>query len=184
VVAARQLRHVPVTTLAVVLLAAAASAEHPGRYLESRRAGAPIVYLSTVSEVGQVAPAIEPGTPAPMEASLKVGRIYRPATPASPAPADAVVRYERGDTATGVSYRLSVGDRALVFAGSFDKGFPLEMITGSPKAVSAQVSALRAFLLAMDEMTASLHAVTPEIRARQIALYDRILADLGSPRTP
>ena len=55
------------------------------------------------------------------------------------------------DQPTGVFYRLRAGDRALVFAGSFDKAFPIEMITGPPKAVSAQVSALRAWLLAMDE---------------------------------
>ena len=167
-----------------MLLAAAAAAEHPGRYLESRRAKAPIVYLATVSEVRQIAPPDAPGSAPRMEATLKVGRIFRPAPLASPAPADAVVRYEQADTATGVFYRLAAGDRVLVFAGSFDKAFPIEMITGPPRAVSTQVSALRAFLLDMDEMTSSLHSVTPAIRAQQIALYDRILADLGSPRTP
>ena len=46
------------------------------------------------------------------------------------------------------------------------------------------MSALRAWLLAMDEVTARLHGVTPAIRAQQVALYDRILAELGSARTP
>jgi len=180
----------------VALLAGSSAAEHPGRYLESRRAAAPVVYLATVSEVREVAAADAPGSAPRMEATLKVGRLFRPATPASPAPADAVVRYEQAaaepsrglpaaeDTQSGVFYRMTAGDRALVFAGSFDKAFPIEMITGPPKAVSAQVSALRAWLLAMDDMTASLHGVTPAIRARQVALYARILAELGSARTP
>jgi hypothetical protein len=182
--------------LTFALLAITAAAEHPGRYLESRRAAAPVVYLATVAEVRQVAAADAPGSAPRMEATLKVERLFRPATPASPAPADAVVRYEQApveppggvlaaeDRPSGVFYRMTAGDRALVFAGSFDKGFPIEMITGPPKAVSAQVSALRAWLLAMDEMTATLHGVTPAIRARQVALYDRILAGLGSARTP
>ena len=174
-------------------LPAVLAAQHPGRYLESRRAAAPIVYLASVSEVRQVAPPDPPGSAPQMEATLKVGRLFRPATPASPAPADAVVRYEQAapapsetaaDPDSGVFYRLKAGDRAVVFSGSFDKGFPLEMITGPPKAVSAQVAALRAWLLAMDEQTAMLHGVTPAIRAQQAALYDRILAELGSARTP
>ncbi len=162
-----------------------------------------MVYLATVSDVRQVAAADAPGSAPPsgapvaqdkrMEATLKVGRLFRPATPASPAPADAVVRYEQAapwgvpvaqDKQTGVFYRMTAGDRALVFAGSFDKAFPIEMITGPPKAVSAQVLALRTWLAAMDDMTARLHGVTPPIRAQQIALYDRILAELGSARTP
>jgi hypothetical protein len=151
------------------------------------------VYLATVSEVRQVAAADPPGSAPRMEATLAVGKVFRPATPASSAPADAIVRYEQAaapspgtpvaeDQQTGAFYRLRAGDRALVFAGSFDKAFPIEMITGPPKAVSAQVSALRAWLLAMDEVTARLHGVTPAIRAQQGALYDRILADLGGAR--
>src|SRR5687768_13876534 len=96
VVAARQLRDVPVTalaTLAAVLLPAVVAAQHPGRYLESRRAAAPVVYLASVSEVRQVASPEPPGSAPLMEATLKVGRLFRPATPASPAPEDAVVRY-------------------------------------------------------------------------------------------
>ena len=175
-------------------LAGAAAAEHPGRHLESRRAAARVVYLATVSEVRQVAAADAPGFPPPMEATLKVGRLFSPAMPASPAPGDTVVRYEQAaaeppsgvpvaqDTQAGVFYRMTAGDRALVFAGSFDKAFPIEMIVGTTPAVSAQVSALRAWVAAMDDMTARLHGVTPAIRARQIALYDRILAELA--RTP
>jgi hypothetical protein len=170
-----------------VLLAGGASAEHPGRYLESRRAAAPVVYLATVTEVLQVAPPDAPGAAPRMEATLKVERLFRPATPPSPPPADTVVRYEQAaapsvppidDSPTGVSYRLKAGDRLVVFAGSFDKAFPAEMITGPAKAVAAQVSALRAWLLAMDERTSTLHGVTPAIRTRQVALYDRILAEL------
>jgi hypothetical protein len=177
----------------VAVLPAVLAAEHPGRYLESRRASAPIVYLASVSEVRQVAAPDGPGSAPLMEATLKVGRLFRPATPPSPAPADAVVRYEQAaasstDTApdpeSGVFYRLKAGDHAVVFAGSFDKAFPLELIAGPPKVVSAQVSALRGWLLAIDEQAARLHGVTPAIRAQQIALYDRILADLGSARTP
>ena len=56
------------------------------------------------------------------------------------------------------------------------------MIVGTTPAVSAQVSALRAWVAAMDDMTATLHGVTPPIRAQQTALYDRILAELA--RTP
>jgi hypothetical protein len=154
-----------------------------------------VVYLATVSEVRQVALPDGPGSAPRMEAILKVGRIFRPAAPASPAPAEAEVRYEQAaapsrgtpvaeDQQSGVFYRMTAGDRALVFAGSFDKGFPIEMFTGPPKAVSAQVAALRAWLLAMDDLTATLHGVTPAMRAQQVALYDRILAELGSPRTP
>jgi hypothetical protein len=170
----------------VASLAGASAAEHPGRYLESRRAAAPVVYLATVSEVRQVAAPEDPGSAPRMEATLKVGKLFRPATPASPAPADAVVRYEQAAAGPqeGVFYRLAAGDRALVFAGSFDKAFPIEMITGPSRAVTAQVSALRTWLLAMDEVTARLHGVTPAIRAQQTALYDRILAELGGARTP
>ena len=142
------------------------------------------MYLATVSEVRQMAPADGPGSAPRMEATLKVGRLFRPASLASPAPADAVVRYEQADTASGVFYRLAAGDRALVFAGSFAKGFPIEMITGPPKAVSTQVSTLRASLLTMDEVTARLHGVTPAVRAQQEALYDRVLAELGGVRAP
>jgi hypothetical protein len=148
------------------------------------------VYLATVSEVRQLAPPDAPGSAPRMEATLKVGRLFRPA---APAPADAVVRYEQAagpsrgvpvseETQAGAFYRMTVGDRALVFAPSFDKAFPIEMITGPPKAVSAQVSALRAWLVAMDEVTARLHGVTPAIRARQLALYDGVIAELGGPR--
>ena len=179
-----------------MLLAGAAAAQHPGRYLESRRAAAPVVYLATVSEVRPVAAAGEPGSAARMEATLKIGRLFRPAAPASPAPADVVVRYEQAavepplgapvaeDTPSGVFYRMRAGDRALVFAGTFDKAFPIEMITGPPQALSAQVSALRTWVTTMDEMTARLHGVTPAIRAQQMTLYDRILAELGGARTP
>jgi hypothetical protein len=172
--------------VALALLAVTAAAEHPGRYLESRRASAPVVYLAIVSEVRQVAPPDAPGSTALMEASLKVGKLFRPATPASPPPAEAFVRYEQAIAApaTGVSYKLAAGDRAVVFAGTFDKAFPIEMITGPPRTVSTQVSALRAWLLAMDEVTAQLHGVTPAVRTQQTALYDRILAELGGARTP
>jgi hypothetical protein len=174
-----------VTLAAVVGLAGLAAAEHPGRYLESRRATAPVVYLATVAEVRELA-ADMPGATPGMEATLKVGKLFRPVTPASPAPAEAVVRYEQAGTEppSGVFYRLKAGEQALVFAGSFDTAFPLEMITGAPRAVATQVSALRVWLLALDEPTANLHGVTPATRAQQVALYDRILAELGGARTP
>ena len=166
-------------------MALGASAQHPGRHLESRRASAPVVYLATVAEVREIGPAdAATGTPARMEATLAVSRIYRPASPPAPAPQTAVIRYELASRAAdgvpaGVSYRLAVGDRALVFASSFDRAFPLEMIAGAPKAVAAQVAALRAHLAAMDDTAAQLHGVTPAVEAQQTALYDRVVADLG-----
>jgi hypothetical protein len=169
----------------VVALASMAAAEHPGRYLESRRAAAPVVYLATVTAVREL-PGEMPGATPGMEATLKMGRIFRPEAPPSPAPTESIVRYEQAgiDPPAGVFYKLQAGERALVFAESFDKAFPLEMITGAPKSIAVQVAALRAFVSSMDDVTASLHGVTPAIRARQVALYDRILAELGSPRTP
>jgi hypothetical protein len=158
-------------------------AQHPGRHLESRRAGAPVVYLATVVSVGQVGAGEGPGAPARMEAALKVDRILKGAVPPVP---ETVVRYEQTmkveeEVPSGMSYRLAAGDRALVFAASFDKGFPIEMITGPPKAVAAEVTALRASLAAMDEPVARLSGVTPAVRAQQAALYDRVLAALGPP---
>ena len=152
----------------------------------------PVVYLATVSEVRQVAAAGASGSAPRMEATLKVGQALPPRDAREPRARGRRRAVRAGGRApgtaaapdSGVFYRLTAGDRALVFAGSFDKAFPIEMITGPPKAVSAQVSALRAWLLAMDEVTARLHGVTPAIRAQQIALYDRILADLGGARAP
>lgn len=144
-----------------------------------------MVYLATVAEVRERA-ADMPGATPHMEATLTVGRIFRPDVPPSPPPAEVVVRYESptADTPGGASYRLKAGERALVFAGSFDPSVPLEMINGSPKTVSVQVAALRAWVAAMDDVTANLHGVTPAIRTRQLALYDRVLAEIGSARTP
>ena len=165
-------------------------AQHPGRHLESRRASAPVVYLATVAEVREIGPAdAASGAPARMEATLTLGRVYRPAAPPSPPPAATVVRYEQagkapGDVPAGVSYRLAVGDRALVFAPSFERAFPIEMIAGAPKVVAAEVAALRAHLAAMDETAAQLHGATPAVKAQQTALYDRVLADLGVGRAP
>lgn len=167
--------------------AASASAQHPGRHLESRRASAPVVYLATVAAVRETGPADAAGTPARMEATLAVGRVFRPAALPGPAPAQAVVRYEQAGGAAdgvpaGMSYRLAAGDRALVFAAAFVPAFPIEMIAGPPKAVAAQVKALRDYLAAMDEATAQLHGVTPAVKAQQTALYDRVLGDLGGAR--
>ena len=183
-----------------MLLAAAlavpgpAFAQHPGRHLESRRASAPVVYLATVAEVRETGPAdAATGTAARMEATLAPVRIYRPATPPAPTPASPspplVVRYELAGKAADdipptVAYRLAVGDRVLVFASTFERSVPLEMVAGAPRAVAAQVAALRDYLLKMDESAAALHGVTPQVKAQQAALYDRILADLGGVRAP
>jgi hypothetical protein len=145
-----------------------------------------VVYLSTVVTVQQVAEGEVPGAPARMEATLRIDRVLK-GTPLPPV-TETVVRYEQAgkaadDTPAGVSYRLAAGDRALVFAASFEKGFPIEMIVGAPRAVGLEVTALRTYLGAMDESAARLHGVTPAIRAQQTALYDRVLADLGA-RTP
>jgi len=193
-VAARQLRHLPVGLLVAALAAAPLFAQHPGRYLESRRASAPIVYLAAVAEVRETGPAdAGTGTAARMEATLTPVRIYRPAAapaaPPSSPPAPIVVRYEQAgraadDVPPTVAYRLAPGDRALVFASTFERSVPLEMVVGAPKAVAAQVAALRQNLLEMDESAAALHGVTPQVRAQQQALYDRILADLGGVRAP
>ena len=145
------------------------------------------MYLATVTAIEQVGAGETAGASPRMEATLKVDRVLKgAATPAAP---DAVVRYEQAertadDTPSGVSYRMAVGDRALVFSASFAKGFPIEMVVGPPKAVAAEVAALRAYLAAMDDPTARLHGVTPVIRARQTALYDRVLADLPGAPTP
>ena len=58
------------------------------------------------------------------------------------------------------------------------------MVVGAPKTVAAQVTALRKNLLEMDESAAALHGVTPQVKAQQQALYDRVLADLGGVRAP
>ncbi|MFS8069646.1 MAG: hypothetical protein ACMG6S_25045 [Byssovorax sp.] len=138
------------------------------------------MYLATVVSVAQV------GEPPRMEATLTIARVLK--GPALPPVTEAVVRYEQPGkteegTPAGMSYKLAAGERALVFAPSFEKGFPIEMIAGAPKTVAAEVTALEAYLAAMDEPTARLHGVTPAIRAQQTALYDRVLADLGV-RTP
>ena len=156
------------------------------------------MYLATVAEVRETGPAdAATGTAARMEATLTPMRIYRPAAmPAAapprrgPRPRTAiVVRYEQAgraadDVPPTVAYRLSVGDRALVFASSFERSVPLEMIAGAPKTVAAQVAALKDHLLKMDASAAALHGVTPQVKAQQQALYDRILADLGGVRAP
>lgn len=144
-----------------------------------------MVYLATVTAVQQVGEA-DPGAVPRMEGTLRVDRVLK-GTPLPPV-TETVVRYEQAGkapegTPAGVSYRLADGDRALVFAASFEKGFPIEMIVGAPRAVAAEVAALKAYLAAMDEPAARLHGVTPAIRAQQTALYDRVLADLGA-RTP
>jgi hypothetical protein len=143
-----------------------------------------VVYLATVVSVGQVGAGEGPGAPLRMEAAVKVDRVLKgaPSTPVT----EAIVRYEQTVTAgeevpAGMSYRLAAGDRALVFAASFDKGFPIEMIAGPAKAVAADVTALRASLAAMDEPVARLSGVTPAVRAQQAALYARVLAALGAP---
>ena len=169
--------------------AAPAFAQHPGRHLESRRASAPFVYLAKVAEVREAGPAdAATGTAARMEATLTPVRIYRPQPPPSP-PASVVVRYEQAGKPTDeapapVAYTLAAGDHVLVFASSFDTGFPLEMAAGNPKALAAQVTALRDHLARMDASQAALHGATPAVKAQQTALYGRILADLGGPRLP
>lgn len=172
------------------------SAEHPGRTLESRRASAPVVYLATVTAIEDIGPGEMPGPPIHMmQAALKVDRVLRsdaptPVSPATPyPPATATVRYRRvvpGEETLPATlfYKLAAGERVVVFAPSWEPSFPIEMVPGPAKAVAAQVTAIRDYLAAMDEMTASLHGVTPAIRARQAALYDRILAELRSPSRP
>ena len=195
-VAPRQLRGVPVKatlTAAACLLAAAASAEHPGRTLESRRSSAPVVYLATVETIEDIGPGEMPGPPIHMmQASLKVDRVLRSDAPtpvpssATYPPATATVRYRKmvgGEETLPATlfYKLAAGDRVVVFAPSWEPSFPVEMIPGPAKAVTTQVTALRDYLATMDEMAAQLHGVTPAIRTRQTALYDRILAELRSP---
>jgi hypothetical protein len=195
-VAARQLRDIPVTPAAIVALAllagasAAAAQAPPVRHLESRRASAPVVYLATVAGVADEATPGEPvATVRTMRASLTVERVFRPAPLASPAPAEAIVRYrQRGpgdaDLPAELFYQLSPGDRVVVFAPSLEPSFALEIIAGPATAVAAQLTALRAQLAGMDETTARLHGVTPAVRTRQAALYDRILAGIRNPSAP
>jgi hypothetical protein len=171
------------------MAAAAASAQHPGRHLESRRASAPVVYLARVAEVREVGPAdAATGTAARMEATLTPLKIYRPSPPPSP-PGAVVVRYEQAgrtpdEAPAPVAYTLAAGDHVLVFASSFETGFPLEMAAGNARALAAQVTALRDHLARMDASQAALHGATPAVKAQQAALYGRILGDLGGPRLP
>ena len=172
------------------------SAEHPGRTLESRRASAPVVYLATVTAIEDIGPGEMPGPPIHMmQAALKVDRVLRSdaPTPASPSvpypPVAATVRYRKmlaGEETLPATlfYKLAAGDRVVVFAPSWEPSFPIEMVPGPAKSVSTQVAAIRDYLAAMDELTASLHGVTPALRAKQTALYDRILAELRSPPRP
>jgi hypothetical protein len=142
-----------------------------------------------VAEVREIGPAdAATGTAARMEATLTPARIYRPSPPPSP-PVPVVVRYEQAgrtpeDAPTPLAYRLSPGDQVLVFASSFETGFPLEMAVGTRKGLAAQVAALRDHLAQMDGSAAALHGATPAVKAQQAALYGRILADLGGPRLP
>ena len=145
-----------------------------------------MVYLATVVSVAQVGEGPTPGSSPPMEATVKIDRVLK-GTPLPPV-TETVVRFEQAGKAAegmpaGMSYKLAAGDRAVVFAASFDKGFPVEMIAGPAKTVGAELAALKAYLAAMDEPTARLHGVTPAMKAQQAALYDRALADLGA-RTP
>ena len=145
-----------------------------------------MVYLGTVVSAAQVGEGPTPGSPPPMDATVRIDRVLK-GTPLPPV-TETVVRYEQAGKAVeglpaGMSYKLAAGDRAVVFAASFDKGFPVEMIAGPAKAVAAELAALKAYLASMDEPAARLHGVTPAIKAQQAALYDRALADLGA-RTP
>jgi hypothetical protein len=147
-----------------------------------------VVYLATVAEVRETTPA-DPatGSPARMSATFVPTRIFRPTPPPSPAPATLTVRYEQAGKADDeapatMAYRLAVGDRVLVFAPSFDPAFPIELVPGPAKTVAAQVAALKAALVKMDDTAARLHGVTPSLKAQQSALYDRVLADLGASR--
>lgn len=143
-----------------------------------------MVYLATVAAVedlgtDETGPAISM-----MRASLVIERMLRSDAPPPP-PINATVRYRRLARAEhGLSgqlfYKLSAGDRVVVFAPSYEPSYPIEMIAGSAKTVATTVSALRAYLGGMDEMTQRLHGVTPAVRTKQTALYDRILAELGS----
>ena len=145
------------------------------------------MYLATVVTVQQVGEGEMPGAAPRMEASLKVDRVFKGAPPSlGEGP---VVRYEppaktADDAPAAMAYLLAPGDRALVFAASFAKGFPIEMVVGPPKAVALEVAALRTYLAAMDESVSRLHGVTPAIRAQQRALYDRVLAALGGVPRP
>ena len=147
------------------------------------------MYLATVAEVRETGPAdTAAGRLARMEATLTPVRIYRPAPPPSP-PVPVVVRYEQAgrsapDELAPVAYRLAVEDHVLVFASSFEPAFPIEMAVGPPRALAAQVAALRDYLGGMDDAAAALHGVTPAIKAQQTTLYGRILADLGGVRAP
>jgi hypothetical protein len=143
-----------------------------------------VVYLATVAAVEDLGiDETGPGM-AMMRAQLVVDRMLRSSAPPPP-PANTTVRFRRMVRAEdGLSgqlfYRLSAGDRVVVFASSYEPSYPIEMIVGPAKAVAAQVETLRAYLAGMDEMTQRLHGVTPAVRTQQMALYDRILAEFRS----
>ena len=148
-----------------------------------------MVYLATVSSVAEEGQKDEPTAMVrTMRATLKVERVLRSGAFATP-PAEAIVRYRHAgpadkDLPAELFHKLAAGDRVVVFAPSFEPSFAIEMIAGPARTVSAQVAALRDALLGMDETGARLHGVTPAIRARQKALYDRIVAELRGLSAP
>jgi hypothetical protein len=164
---------------ALVLLAAAPEA--PYRHLESVRLKAPIVYVGAVAEVKRVG-ALE-GLAAPtqgrMEATVTVSKVLRAPAQAA-APASVVVRYDtRSPEPPGDGFfTLQVGDRVLVFAETFDKAYPRELLHGPPAGLSQQVANLRAALDAMDAPTLELHGLTPATRLQQVKLYEAAMAAL------
>jgi hypothetical protein len=166
----------------MMAVAAAAGVETPARHLESRRLRAPVVYLGTVSEVRRVG-GLEgfdkPGQ-GRMEAVVKVARVLRAPAGASAAE-EAIVRYDsRAPEPEGDGFHaLAAGEKVLVFAGSFDKEYPLELWHGAAETVGREIGDLRAYVAAMDGDTLRLHGLTPATRAQQLRFYDAVLAALG-----
>lgn len=170
------------TSVIALVLAAAVAPEVTFRHLESVRLKAPVVYVGTVTGVRRVGSleGLAGPTQGRMEATVTVGKVLRaPVSLASP-PAPVVVRYDtRSPEPEGDGFlSLEPGERVLVFAETFDKSYPRELLHGPPAGLTQQVANLRAALAGMDPPTLQLHGLTPATRAQQVRLYDDVGAAL------
>lgn len=164
-----------------LVLAAATAPEVTFRHLESVRLKAPVVYVGTVTGVKRVGSleGLAGPTQGRMEATVTLGKVLRAPGQASP-PAPVVIRYDtRSPEPEGDGFfNLEPGERVVVFAETFDKSYPRELLHGPPAGLTQQVAHLRAALAAMDASTLQLHGLTPATRAQQARLYDDVGAAL------
>lgn len=166
----------------VLALIAVAAPEVTFRHLESVRLKAPVVYVGTVTDVRRVGSleGLAGPTPGRMEATVTVGKVLRAPASLAPPAAPVVVRYDtRSPEPEGDGFlSLEAGERVVVFAETFDKSYPRELLHGPPAGLNQQVANLRTALDAMDPPTLLLHGLTPATRAQQARLYDDVGAAL------